>query len=93
MCDREPSGRGAFDTEEECCERGAAFDQGCEQPLPQTCWIVDEYYPDRTCRETNMPHVCGRGWGTYGNERSCRRANFNGVDVLVVGVATDTDSD
>ncbi|KAI8476923.1 MAG: hypothetical protein J3K34DRAFT_202565 [Monoraphidium minutum] len=48
-------GYGVFPNEETCCAPGAAFPEGCAANLtlsPEPCFVVDTYYPARTCRAT-----------------------------------------
>lgn len=46
-----------YGNESTCCAPGAAFPEGCATNLTlseQPCWVVDTYYPARTCRSTRV---------------------------------------
>ena len=58
-----------FKSEEQCCKPGAAFDQGCSEPVGPDCFVVDSYWPLRTCKRDNSK--CYQGWGVYKTIEAC----------------------
>ena len=77
LCLDEPSKTGVFVSESDCCRPGAAFPDGCGAKPPVPCWQVDDYAA-RTCRESEAPWVCNRGWGVYPSEETCLFVSFGG---------------
>ena len=56
-----------WDAKEACCAKGGAFAEGCSTiPTPVPCFLVDTYYPARSCRKEEDIAVCNRG------ERFCQ---------------------
>lgn len=49
------AGSGVYDSREVCCSPGTAFPEGCGSvaPSPSPCWVVDTYFPARTCRQSD----------------------------------------
>lgn len=39
---KDTTGTGIYPTEADCCAPGGAFSDGCDHPLPTTCWIVGD---------------------------------------------------
>jgi hypothetical protein len=59
------SGVRSFANKVTCCGPNGAFGQeGCSNTtIPVPCWVVDSYYPDRSCRRSSDVAVCNRGEG------------------------------
>jgi hypothetical protein len=57
------SGMRAFTSNETCCApKTGAFGEGCSNfSIPLPCWVVDSYYPNRSCRRSSDAAVCYRG--------------------------------
>jgi hypothetical protein len=51
-----------WQNQDACCANGGAFGEGCSAaPAPVPCFVVDSYYPDRSCRKEEDIAVCNRG--------------------------------
>ncbi|KIY97667.1 hypothetical protein MNEG_10297 [Monoraphidium neglectum] len=65
-------GYGVYPNEQTCCAPGAAFPEGCATNLtqsPEPCWVVDAYYPARTCRATRT--ACDTRGQTWPTSEAC----------------------
>jgi hypothetical protein len=55
----------SWPSKDACCaasSSGAFGEQGCSAgPPPTPCWLVDTYWPQRTCRRDDDVAVCNRG--------------------------------
>jgi len=76
LCSGDGNGGGFYASQSDCCAPGAAFGEGCDDPLPTECWIVDEYSPSSCRRVADRPFVCLRGFNTYDSEAACCRGSF-----------------
>lgn len=57
------SGVKVFANKSGCCAPvTGAFSEGCSNSTPPVpCWVVDSYYPNRSCRRSSDVAVCNRG--------------------------------
>lgn len=61
------SGVKVFANKSSCCALvTGAFSEGCSNyTTPVPCWVVDSYYPNRSCRRSSDIAVCSRGACPY----------------------------
>ncbi|WIA30072.1 hypothetical protein OEZ86_000167 [Tetradesmus obliquus] len=76
-------GYGVFPNEAACCMTGAAFPNGCANvtKAEQPCWVVDTYWPSRTCRQSRT--LCAKESGVQSfpsNEACCAPGGAFGAE-------------
>lgn len=66
-------GHGVYASEALCCTPGVAFPEGCGRPplAAKPCWVVDTYFPARTCKETRRLCTPAAGLTVFPSKAAC----------------------